>query len=93
MTIKRGYLCSVCGVDCSGANHRFCAWQYANTLTIRRWQYALETERLNDEDTLHLCGQRCAHKLMDKFLESREQGIGNREQEKPEEEAGEAVNQ
>lgn len=68
MTIKRIPVCTICSVDCSGANHRFCAWQYANTLIVRRWQYAVETDRLNDEDTIHLCGQACAHKLMDRFL-------------------------
>ena len=67
MTIKRVLVCTICGQECSGAN-RFCAWQYPNTLVIRRWQHTVDTDRLNDEDTVHLCGQGCAHKLMDRFL-------------------------
>jgi hypothetical protein len=94
MTIRWGYLCSVCGRDCSGANHRFCAWVTVNALTVRRWQYALETGRLNDEDTLHLCGQQCLHRLIDRFAEQKasqpvSESAGQQEEELPSEPAGE----
>lgn len=76
MTMKRVYVCSICGTERKGANHWFAAWVYEASLVLRRWEQAAEMQRLNDEDTLHVCGQACAHKLLDRFFT---QGTENRE--------------
>lgn len=68
MAVRRGYSCDICGVDRKEANHWFVATKDAVCLSIESWDAAEIENRLDEEDAIHLCGQVCAHKLLDRFL-------------------------
>ena len=65
---RSSYSCDICGVERKEANHWFMATKDAACLSIESWNAAEIENRLDDEDAIHLCGQVCAHKLLDRFL-------------------------
>ena len=67
MTVKQIFLCSMCGAERKEANHWFAAMRSKTGLGFYCWRDA-NAAFLEDENTLHLCGQQCAHKLLDEFL-------------------------
>lgn len=65
---RSSYSCDICGVERKEANHWFMATKDAVCLSIESWDAAEIENWLDNEDALHLCGQVCAHKLLDRFL-------------------------
>lgn len=68
MTVGRKYNCNICGVERKEANHWFVATKDRGRFSIEAWDVAERENRLDNEDAIHLCGQVCAHKLLDRFL-------------------------
>jgi hypothetical protein len=68
MVVRRSYSCNICGVERKTANHWFVATQGNGYLHIVPWHIAEREGKLNDDNAIHLCGQVCAHKLLDRFL-------------------------
>jgi len=66
--IKKSYNCEVCGAERKEANHWFVFTRTAVGLHFRTWNWAVREDALDDDDQGHLCGQGCAHKLLDDFL-------------------------
>ena len=74
MTLKNIVVCSECGVERREANHWFLYTRTDEGLEFHKWEWAGRDERENllDETQFgHLCGQQCAHKLLDQFLNER----------------------
>jgi hypothetical protein len=56
------YICNICGAERKEANHWFVAQLGEDFLRLMHWPEAPESFHL------HMCGQVCAHKLLDQFL-------------------------
>lgn len=80
MAKKEAYTCDVCGVERMEANHWFKMRRASSNnrfdgndlLVIGRWEwkavnYAIDSQQ-EYSDMIHLCGQTCAHKLLDQFM-------------------------
>jgi hypothetical protein len=63
------YNCDVCGAQRKEANHWFVAIISTVGVSIITWESAARDGKL-DYDVKYLCGQACAHKLLDQFLQS-----------------------
>jgi hypothetical protein len=35
---------------------------------LQTWERAVQEHRLDEDETEHVCGQACAHKLLDRFM-------------------------
>lgn len=68
MTIKRIYACSCCGVERKDANHWFVLVETHAGFHLQTWDWAVAEHRLDEDGTEHVCGQACAHKLLDRFM-------------------------
>ena len=68
MTIRRIFNCDQCGAERKEANHWFVVRMTALGLYFNTWAWAEQEGLLEDSLTTHLCGQQCAHKLLDQFL-------------------------
>ena len=68
MTVKKVFVCSECGMERREANHWFVSTRTACGLEFHTWEWAVREGVLEDEQLGHLCGQECAHKLLDRFL-------------------------
>jgi len=68
MSVQKVYTCSVCGVERKTANHWFVAIMQKAGYDLRTWDWAQQEGKLEDEKTLHLCGQVCVNRLFDKFM-------------------------
>jgi hypothetical protein len=68
MTLKKMYVCSVCGAERKDANHWFVLTETKAGFHLQSWEWAVREEMLDEEGTEHLCGQVCAHKLLDRFM-------------------------
>jgi hypothetical protein len=64
------YNCDVCGAQRKEANHWFAAAISPIGMTIYTWASAVQDGRLDRNFIRYLCGQSCAHKLLDQFLQS-----------------------
>lgn len=68
MTRKQGYMCSYCGVERKDANHWFVLLTTHTGFYLQTWEWAVQKHQLNRDGTEHVCGQACAHKLLDQFM-------------------------
>jgi hypothetical protein len=68
MTVGRKYNCDICGVERREANHWFVACREGDGLMFFQWDVAERERQLDRADAFHLCGQVCAHKMLDKFM-------------------------
>jgi hypothetical protein len=74
MTLKKVCACSKCGAERREANHWFVFTRTGQGLEFHKWEWAgrEELEELMDASQFgHLCGQQCAHALLDQFLNER----------------------
>ena len=62
------YRCTVCSEPKKQTNHWFAAIQTDGSLAFYTWQAAHELGILQDENTLHLCGEKHAQALLGRFL-------------------------
>lgn len=67
MSLDRIYRCR-CGSQRLQANHWFAVVISTGGLHFYHWEVAQDKDILDQERTIHLCGQVCAHKLLDEFL-------------------------
>jgi hypothetical protein len=65
---RTSYNCDICGVERKEANHWFVATKDAVCFSIEAWDAAEIENDLDSMNAIHLCGQVCAHKLLDRFL-------------------------
>jgi len=74
MTVAKTYKCR-CGIERREVNHWFVYTRSGAGLEFHRWNWVgrEELENLFPDETEfgHLCGQQCAHKLLDEFLNER----------------------
>ena len=70
LTVRKVYACSICGAERRQANHWFVAEQTAVGLHIHTWAWGEGEDQLDADNQLHLCGEACAHQLLDRFLTS-----------------------
>jgi hypothetical protein len=68
MTLKKVYACSCCGVEHKDANHWFVLVSTPVGFHLQTWERAVQEHRLDEDETEHVCGQACAHKLLDRFM-------------------------
>jgi hypothetical protein len=68
MTLKKVYECYVCGTERKDANHWFVVEPSRVGFHLWQWDWAIREGRLDDDGVEHVCGQACAHKLLDRFL-------------------------
>ena len=64
------YNCDICGAQRKEANHWFVAFNAIKEISFGTWAQADCDGLLHDEGAIYLCGQACAHKQLDQFLQS-----------------------
>ena len=61
------FACDMCGKEKRKTNHWFLAYLAAGQgLVVGQWNDDVAT----DADVLHLCGNNCVHKLVERYLET-----------------------
>jgi hypothetical protein len=68
MTVRKSYTCSQCDIERKQANHWFVFTRTATGIEFHKWSWAVRKGVLDLADFGHLCGQACAHRLLDDFL-------------------------
>ena len=71
MPRKVTYSCEVCEAVKQESNHWFVVvnWFADQPFELKTWKAAKEGGVLDENGTVYLCGQQCAHKLLDEFFE------------------------
>jgi hypothetical protein len=64
------YNCDICGAQRKEANHWFVAVTSSARVLFTTWTSAERNDRFDSDNVKYLCGQSCAHKLLDQFLQS-----------------------
>jgi hypothetical protein len=67
MTVKKVYVCSCCGVERKEANHWF-VLAPGSGFCLQTWEWAVREGTLDLLGAEHVCGQACAHKMLDRFM-------------------------
>jgi hypothetical protein len=62
------YNCDICGAQRKEANHWFAVYPAGEGITFLDWKRAMLSGRLDIIGVSFICGQACAHKLLDQFL-------------------------
>ena len=62
------FRCKICTVIKTGNNHWYVVEQTKVGLHIHTWNWAVQEQQLDKDGIEYLCGQACAHKLVDQFL-------------------------
>jgi hypothetical protein len=62
------YNCDICGAQRKEANHWFVVYPVGEGITFLDWKRAIRSGRLDITGVSFICGQACAHKLLDQFL-------------------------
>jgi len=62
--IRQAISCDICGTEMLNVNHWFVAREQGTELRISAWSAAGRQRG----KTLHLCGHKCMHKLVDEFI-------------------------
>ena len=62
------YTCKVCGQQKQQTNRWFVSQGTRVGYHLMTWEWAVAQDVLDDEDIEYICGQSCAHKLLDGFL-------------------------
>ncbi len=73
MAIRKTYTCDVCGTEMKGGSGSFVATRSRVSISFHTWAWAAREQQLDEEETLHLCGNACAHKQLDGFFEEHRQ--------------------
>ena len=60
--------CEICGAEKKQTNHWYVALTTHNTYQLVTWDVASQAGRLDDNRAACICGQACAHRLLDQFL-------------------------
>ena len=68
MPRRTTYNCKVCEREKLYSNHWFVVQQDESGFHIHPWLWAIGLDVLDDEGMEYVCGQVCAHKLLDQFL-------------------------
>ncbi len=68
MSVAVIYHCTICNESKKATNHWFVAQQSATSLTFYGWEEARALGILQDEASLHLCGEKHAQELLGRFL-------------------------
>jgi len=77
MTLKHTYECDVCGKVRKEANHWWIALPNpALGFYLQSWVGAEKQKMLDKDGILHLCGQECVHKCLDRFMTGMEENDG-----------------
>ena len=64
------YNCDICGAQRKEANHWFVAIYTATAISFITWANVVRGGKLDYTCIKYLCGQSCAHKLLDQSLQS-----------------------
>lgn len=64
------YKCKQCGTEKQSTNHWFLIRITSDGYQIYNWQWGIQNDRIDDPTFEIVCGQRCAHKELDKFFET-----------------------
>ena len=62
MSIETLYKCDVCGAVRGESNHWFAVGKLTGAIVVIQWDRAIL------EGATHICGQKCAHALLDRWL-------------------------
>ena len=62
--IRQAISCDICGAEKRQTNHWFVAYEQAEELRLCGWS----SRQRKRPGSMHLCGQKCLHKLVDDFM-------------------------
>jgi len=69
MSVKPQFVCDICGAQRQDTNHWFLAEQLPNgILSFTPWDLPRSPGYREQAHIQHLCGQACAHKLLDAWM-------------------------
>ena len=68
MTLKKVYICGGCGAERKEANHWFVLERTKAGFHLHTWKWAEREQVLDDDRMEHVCGQACAHTMLDRFM-------------------------
>lgn len=69
MPRRTTYNCKACGAEKLSSNHWFVVHEDEAGLHIHRWRWADRQGVLDDDGMEYICGQVCADKILNQFLE------------------------
>ena len=76
--LKKSYVCGCCKVERKDANHWFVLEETTDGFHLHPWIWAVERDQLDGGRVEHVCGQVCAHKLLDRFMSQEQMGDRNK---------------
>ena len=62
--IRQAISCDICGAEKKQTNHWFVAYEHGDELRLCGWNSRVRKR----PGSMHLCGQKCLHKLVDDFM-------------------------
>ena len=68
MPRKITYECKQCGIAKGDNNHWYILDKTKAGYHLYKWWWAVENDRLDDENIEFVCGQACGHQLLDQFF-------------------------
>jgi hypothetical protein len=74
--IRQAINCDICAAEKQESNYWFVAYEQGGELKLRGW----ESPKNSRKDAKHLCGQKCAQRMMANFMASQMANIHNGEQ-------------
>jgi hypothetical protein len=76
--IRQAINCDICAAEKQESNYWFVAYEHGGELKLRGW----ESPKNSRKDAKHLCGQKCAQRMMANFMASQMANVHNGEQSK-----------
>jgi hypothetical protein len=73
--IRQAINCDICAAEKQESNYWFVAYEHGGELKLRGW----ESPKTSRKDAKHLCGQKCAQRMMANFMASQMANIHNGE--------------
>jgi hypothetical protein len=74
--IRQAINCDMCGAEKQESNYWFVAYEQGGELKLRGW----ESPKSSRKDAKHLCGQKCAQRMMANFMALQMASVHNGEQ-------------
>ena len=74
--IRQAINCDICAAEKQESNYWFVAYEHGGELKLRGW----ESPKNSRKDAKHLCGQKCAQRMMANFMASQMANVHNGEQ-------------
>lgn len=68
MSTKVAFTCDVCGAERKETNHWFVVEVTNRGFHLHDWAWAVRECEIDKQGVKHVCGQACAHKLLDEFM-------------------------